>query len=405
MKRIAVFIFMLGLSLFFMNPVNVLAQEEEVADEKEGYIFETIEVLPATPVKNQYRSGTCWSFSSLSFLESELLRQGKGEYDLSEMFVVWNTYYDKAQRYVRWHGNINFSGGGAFHDVMSIYKEVGMVPEEVYDGKEIGEENHTHGEMDAVLTGYMDAVLKNKNKKLTPAWSLGLEGILNAYLGEYPDTFIYEGQEYTPKSFAGELGLNMDDYVEIGSYTHHPFYEKFVLEVPDNWMFDEIYNVPLDEMMEIMDYAIKHGYTVAWGADVSEKGFSWKTGVAVVPDEKLEDMNGTEREKWEKLTRKEKEKQLYSFEEPGEEKMITQEMRQDAFNEYLTTDDHGMHITGLAKDQNGTEYFMVKNSWGTTGNDYEGYFYVSKPFVAYKTIDIMVHKDAVPKHLRKKLGF
>jgi bleomycin hydrolase len=387
-------------------PMLLNAQDDKKkGEEKKGYQFEIIDEIPVTSVKNQYRSGTCWSFASTSFLEAELLRMGKGEYDLSEMFIVWNTYYDKAKRYVRWHGKINFGAGGAFHDATEVYRNIGMVPEEAYSGKVIGEENHVHGEMDAALEGYMDAILKNKNRKLTPVWQQGLSGILDAYLGEYPETFIYEGKEYSPESFADMLDLNMDDYVEIGSYTHHPFYEEFVIEIPDNWMFGLIYNVPLDEMMEVIDYALGNGYTVAWGADVSEKGFSWKNGLAIVPEADLEDMTGTERERWEALSKKEKEEMLYKFEDPGAEKVITQEMRQRAFDNYETTDDHGMHITGIAKDQDGNEYYLVKNSWGTTGNDFEGYFYASKPFVAYKTIDIMVHKDAVPQNIREKLGF
>jgi bleomycin hydrolase len=305
---------------------------------------------------------------------------------------------------VRWQGNINFAAGGEFHDVLEIIREKGIMPEEVYSGKVIGEVNHTHGEMDAVLKGYMDALIKNENGKLSPVWDKGVQGILDAYLGKYPDKFIYKGKEYTAATFSSSLGLNLDDYVEISSYTHHPFYEQFVLEVPDNWMMGSIYNVTLDEMIQVIDYSLERGYTVGWGADVSEKGFSWKNGVAVVPAEKLEDMTGTEREKWEKLSEEERKKQMYSFEEIVPEMTITQEIRQKAFDNYQTTDDHGMHIVGTAHDQNGNLYYIVKNSWGTTGNDYQGYFYASKAYVAYKTIDILVHKDAIPKEIRKKLG-
>jgi bleomycin hydrolase len=396
-------------ALFFMTalfPFSIaLAQGDEVKEKKEGYIFTNSIELKATPVENQYKSSTCWSFSSCSFLESELLRLGKGEYDLSEMFVVRNAYIDKAKQYVRWQGNINFAGGGAFHDVISTWMQEGMVPEEAYSGLVIGEENHIHGEMDEVLKGYMDAVIKNSNRKLSPAWLKGFEGIVDAYLGAVPENFNYKGVEYSPRSFADMLGLNMADYIEVGSYTHHPYYETFIIELPDNWMQDQIYNVPLEEMMEIIDFSLENGYTVAWGADISEKGFSWKNGVAIVPEENLEDLTGTEREKWEKLTPQEKEKQLYSFNGPVREKVITQDLRQEAFDNYSTTDDHGMLITGKATDQNGNEYYIVKNSWGTTGNDYKGYFYASKAYVAYKTIDIMVHRDAVPKQIGKKLGF
>ena len=380
---------------------SLSAQDQE---KKPVYQFTDDIRYAATPVENQYRSSTCWSFSTISFLESELLRLGKGEYDLSEMYIVNNAYYDKAQKYVRWQGNINFAAGGAFHDVVDIIKEKGIVPEEVYSGKVIGEVNHIHNEMDAVLKGYMDALIKNENGKLSPVWDEGVQGILDAYLGKYPDKFTYKGKEYTPGSFSSSLGLNLDDYVEVSSYTHHPFYEQFVLEVPDNWMMGKIYNLTLDEMMQVIDYSLEKGYTVGWGADVSEKGFSWKNGVAIVPAEKLEDITGTEREKWEKLSEDERKKQMYSFEEIVPEMNITQEIRQQAFDNYQTTDDHGMHIVGTAHDQKGNKYYIVKNSWGTTGNDFKGYFYASRAYVAYKTIDLLVHKDGIPKEIRKKLG-
>jgi bleomycin hydrolase len=392
---------LLTLAIILFSGTFLFGQEEV---KKEGYKFTMVKELPGTPVKNQYKSNTCWSFSAISFLESELLRMGKGEYNLSEMFIVYNTYYEKALQYARWQGNVNFAGGGEAHDVLSVIGNIGIVPEEVYSGKVIGEKEHMHNEMDGVLDGFMEALIKNANGKLTPVWPLAIKGILNAYLGEYPEKFTYEGKDYTPKSFANDLGLDLSNYVEIGSYTHHPFYERFILEVPDNWSMDKIYNVPLDEMMSIIDYSLEKGFTVGWGSDISEKGFSWTNGVAVVPAVDPEDITGTEREKWEKLTQKEREKMMYSFDEPVPERVITQEIRQQAFNNYQTTDDHGMHITGLAKDQNGTEYYYVKNSWGTTGNDYKGFFYASKPFVAYKTIYILVHKDAIPKEIRKKLS-
>lgn len=400
MKSMTIKFFSLTAGLVLIHSFALQAQEEK----KEGYSFTLVKENPSTPAKNQYKSSTCWSFAAVSFLESELIRMGKGEYDLSEMFVVYNTYYNKALNYARWNGKVNFGPGGLAHDVLSIIENVGVVPEEVYSGKVIGEENHMHNEMDAVLSGFMDELIKNRNGKLSPRWPLAVRGILDAYLGEYPESFNYNGKDYTPASFAAELDVDLSDYVEISSYTHHPFYEKFIIELPDNWMMNEIYNVPLDEMMEIIDYSIDNGFTVGWGSDISEKGFSWTNGVAVVPAEELEDMSGTEREKWEKLTAKEREAQIYSFSEPVPERIITQEIRQEAFDNYQTTDDHGMHITGIGKDQNGNDYYYVKNSWGTTGNAYNGFFYASKSFVAYKTIAILVHKDGIPKEIRKKLG-
>ncbi len=379
-----------------------IAQEEN--KKKHGYEFTDLIRLDNTPVKNQYRSGTCWSYSGLAFLESELLKEGKGEYDLSEAFIIRVSYQQKADQYVRWHGNLNFGGGGAFHDVTQVILEKGVVPESVFNGLVIGEEYFVHGEMDEVFGDYMKGVIENKNKKLTPVWGNGFDGLLDAYIGEYPETFTYNGKEYTPKSFAAELGLDMNDYVEIGSYTHHPFYKEFILEVPDNWRLGEIYNVPLDEMMAVIDNSLEKGHTVAWGADISEKGFSWSNGIAVVPDDDKNDLSGTEKEKWEKLTKKEKSEMLYSFDEPVKEKVITQELRQKDFDNYSTTDDHGMEIVGTANDQNGMKYYIIKNSWGTKGHIYYGYFYASEAFVRYKTIDIMVNKNTIPKKIAKEMG-
>jgi bleomycin hydrolase len=369
-----------------------------------GYTFTMVKQIPATSVKNQYRSGTCWSYSAIAFLESELLRMGKDTFDLSEMYCVRYCYDDKAKLYVRYHGNHTFSGGGAAHDVTYVLKNYGIIPDQAYSGLVIGETKPVTGEMDGVLKAYVDAVIKNPNRQLTPVWQQGFKGILDAYLGSVPEKFEYKGKEYTPKSFTDMLGLNADDYVEISSFTHHPFYKPFVLEVEDNWLMDLVYNVPMDEMMKIIDNSIMNGYTVVWGADVSEKGFTWKNGVAVVPDKSAPEIAGMERDKWEKMSDSEKDKLLFKFDKPMPEKIITQEMRQKEFDNYQTTDDHGMLITAIAKDQNGNKYYFVKNSWGTDGSPYQGYFYASEAYVKLKTMDVMVHKNAIPKEIRQKLG-
>ena len=379
--------------------VTAVAQDQDTA-----YKFQDVKVLPHTSIKDQYKSGTCWSFSGISFLESELLRMGKGEYNLSEAFVIRYAYLEKAIRYVRFQGKNNFGAGGAFHDVIYVIKKYGIVPEEVYPGLNYGTDKFDHRELDEVLKAYIDAVVKNPGQTLTTAWLEGFNGILDAYLGKVPQEFEYKGKKYTPKSFAESLGLKWDDYVEITSFTHHPFYTQFELEIPDNWLHERVYNVTLDDFVEILDYAIDKGYTIAWGSDVSEKGFSWRNGIAILPDEKREDLTGSERERWEKLSDDEKKKQLYSFSSYVPEIKPTPELRQKWFDNYQTTDDHGMHIVGLAKDQRGNTYYKVKNSWAETGK-YKGYFYASKTFVLMKTTDFMVHKDAVPAKIRKKLGF
>ncbi len=383
--------------------IKLYAQDKN-EEKKSAYEFKIEKEVKTTPVKNQFRSGTCWSFSALSFIESEMLRMGKPEVNLSEAWIIRHTYSEKAKAYVRWHGNLNFAGGGAFHDVTHMIKKYGIVPEEVYEGLNYGTEKFVHGEFDAVLKGYVDQVIKNKNKELTTAWHNGLEGIIDAYLGEKPITFTYNGKEYTPQTFATEFtGINPDDYVEFSSFTHHPYYSEFIIEVPDNWMLGTVYNVTLDEIGEIIDNSIEKGYSVAWGGDVSEKGFSWKNGVAIIPDIKFEETSGTDKERLTGLTTKEKNEILYSFERPLKELEITPEMRQKEFDNYKTTDDHGMHIVGIAKDQNDTKFYKVKNSWDVD-NPYDGYIYMSETFIKFKMINIMVHKDAIPSNVKKKLG-
>ncbi|MBW8334609.1 MAG: C1 family peptidase [Prolixibacteraceae bacterium] len=393
------FAFAILVSLF------VSAQEQKEGEKEKGYQFTPIKEIPVTSVKDQYRSGTCWSFSGVGLLEAELLRLGKPEVDLSEMFIVYHAYSDKAVKYVRLHGNLSFSAGGAFHDVTNVIRKYGIVPEEVYTGLNYGEEKHVHGELDRVLLENVKAVVENPNKKISTVWQESLNNTLDNYFGELPEKFNYKGKEYTPHSYASEfIGLNMDDYVEISSYTHHPFYSKFIIEVPDNWSWDEVYNVPVNELEEIIDNAINTGFTVAWAADVSEKGFSTsQKGVAVVPVIDKANMTDAEISKWEKQKEKEKNEELYRLSKPGMEKVITQEIRQIDFDNHQTTDDHGMLIVGTAKDQVGNLYYKVKNSWGDY-NDFGGYFYASKPYVKYKTMSVMLHKDAIPKNIRKKLN-
>ena len=378
--------------------LNTVAQEPK---KEEGFVFSTVKENPITSIKNQNRSSTCWSFSSLAFLESELLRQGKGEYDLSEMFVVHHTMADRAERYVRLHGDNSFSPGGSFYDVVYCMNNYGLVPQEAMNGIMYGDTLPVHNELDAVAEAYVNAIAKGKLTKLTPVWMNGLNAIYDTYLGKCPEKFSYKGKEYTPLTFAKSLGLNADDYVSLTSYTHHPFYKKFAIEIQDNWRNGESWNLPIDEFMTVIDNAVNNGYTVAWGSDVSEDGFT-RDGIAVVPQMNRTDLTGSDMARWTGLTMADKRKELTS--KPMPEMDITQEMRQKAFNNWETTDDHGMLIYGMAKDQNGKEYYMVKNSWGTN-NKYKGTWYASKAFVKYKTMNILVHKDALPKEIAKKLGF
>ena len=391
------------ITLLIMLNISIFAQEEESKEEEKGYVFTEDINVPHTGVRNQYRSGTCWSFSGLSFVEAEVLRETGNEYDFSEMFCVYHTYSDKAEKYVRLAGNLNFGAGAEFTDVFRVIEEYGLVPEEAYAGLEYGEEMHTHGEMDILLKSYVDAIIKNKNRKLTPVWHDGFDKLLDTYLGELPEDFSFDGKDYTPASFRDALGVDIDNYIEFTSYSHHPFYEGFAVAIPDNWLWAEWMNIPMEEMMDIIDNALENGYTVAWGADVSDKGFSWKKGVAVIPDLEKGNLEGTEKEKWEALTEKEKKKAAYSFDGPAKELNITQEMRQENYDNYKVTDDHGMLIVGTATDQEGNKYYKIKNSWGTDGHINEGYFYASKAYVELQTIGIAVNKEIVPKSIMKKL--
>ena len=389
--------FIFSAAAIALAALSAAAQETPKAPE---YEFTTVKENPITSIKNQYRSGTCWCFSALSFVESEILRTKGYELDLSEMFVVGKSYRDRAVKYVRLDGHLNFAAGSSFGDVFHVLNDYGIVPQEAMPGFNYGTELPEHNELDAVLKGYVDAVSAKPNKVLSTAWLRGFDAIVAEYFGEYPETFTVDGKEYTPESFREHVGFNMNDYVNITSFTHHPFYEPFIIEVCDNWRWDSAYNLPMDEMMEVMYNAIDKGYTIAWGSDVSEKGFT-RDGLAVMPVEETKAAAGSDQERWVGKSAETPQEEVKAA--LPEEMVITQEMRQDGYDRKTTTDDHGMHIYGLAKDQNGTNYFMVKNSWGVTGK-YDGIWYASDAFVRYKTINIVVHKDALPKHIAKKLG-
>ncbi len=358
---------------------------------EQGFDFEALVDLECTPVKNQGRSGTCWSYATTSFLESDMIRRGMEPVDLSEMFTVRQVYLDKAEKYVRLHGHLNFAQGGALPDVLYVIEKYGAVPQEVYEGLDYGTESNNHSELENILKAQLDQVIKNPNKKLTPAWRKAFVATLDAYLGEYPESFEWEGKTYTPRTFADNyLKINADDFVQITSWTHQPMYEEVMIQVPDNWAWGTSYNVSLDEMQNVVDASLKNGYSVSWATDVSEKGFSIKNGMAIVPAQDYDDMEKEEREKM--------------FDGPQLEMTVSQEVRQSAYDSYSTTDDHGMQITGKVKDQIGNEYYIVKNSWGEIENEMRsGYLYVSQPFFRYKTISVLVHKDVVPKDLRKRL--
>lgn len=356
----------------------------------EAFQFTPVVDLERTSVKNQGASGTCWSYCSNSFLESEMARMGKEPVDIAEMFTVRNVYEEKAERYIRMHGHLNFGQGGALPDVIEMYKIYGALPQSAYEGLNYGTEINRHGEMEGILKGMMDAIIANKNRKLSPAWKDAMAGVLDAYLGEVPKEFEYNGKTYTPQTFASDVvGINADDYIQITSWNHQPFYKPMVIMVPDNWNYGLSYNVQMDDMIEILDHALENGYTVSWAGDVSEKYFSWKNGIAYVPAKDIKKMTSEE--------------QASLFKGPKPEMEITQEMRQEGYDNYTTTDDHGMQFVGISKDQNGKEWYLVKNSWGES-NDYGGYLYISKNYVRLKTMSFLLHKDGVPAGLQKKIG-
>ena len=379
---------------------SLFAQDDAKSD---GFVFTTVKEAPITSIKNQNQTGTCWAFSSLGFFEAELLRMGKGDVDLCEMFLAHKTYEDRARASVRLHGDISFDQGGSFYDAVYCMRNYGMVPQSAMPepGSLYGDSLPNFNEFFKIAKGYVDGIAKGDLKKLSPIWMSTLNGIFDAYLGQCPDKFSFNGKEYTPMSYMASLGLNMDDYISLTSYTHHPFYQPFILEIQDNWRWGMSYNLPLDEFMQVMENAVDKGFSFAWGSDVSEDGFS-RDGIAVYPDvAKVRSQDGSDAARWTGMTKQDRKKELTS--KPLPEVTVTQEMRQVAYDNWETTDDHGMIVYGLAKDQNGKEYFMVKNSWGSYGN-YNGVWYASKAFVAYKTMNILIHKDAIPKNIAKKLG-
>ncbi len=386
----------------------VMAEKKKKEEKKDTLIFTTVIANPVTSIKNQNSSGTCWAYSSLAFLESEILKKHPEmtDIDLCESFLVSNTYVDRADKHVRTHGDASFSQGGSFEDAIHCMKHNGLIPEGImpYPITAYGDSLFNFGSFFPPMEAYLKAISGSNAKKINPAWKKDLNHMLENYFGTCPTEFEYKGKKYTPQSFVKDyLTLDPNDYVSITSYTHHPFYTTFALEIQDNWRWANSYNLPLDEFMRVMEESVKNGWTFAWGADVSENGFGRHSSkfksVAIVPDTKETAGVGSDQSRW----TGEKEGAKISEADGAGEKTITQEMRQVAYDNWETTDDHGMQIYGIAKDQNGKEYFMMKNSWGESGA-YKGFWYVSKPYVAYKTMNIVINKNAVPADIRAKLG-
>ncbi len=397
MKKLTI----LAIAAMMAFPLSAQEQNAKNDEQKEGFVFTTVKENPITTIKNQNRSSTCWSFSGLALLEAEALRMGKGEVDFSEMFVVSHTMRERGELYVRLHGNATFAPGGSFYDVLYCLDNHGLATQESMPGIMYGDTLPVHNELDAVAKGYIDAIAKRPHKKLTSVWKNGFKAIYDTYLGECPTEFTVNGKNTNPKDYAASLGLDADNYISLTSFTHHPFYKEYAIEVEDNWRHGLSYNLPIDEMMEVLAHAINNGYTVGWASDVSEQGFN-RNGIAVMPDvAKAAELSGSDMAKWTGTKAVDKREELTS--KPLPEIEVTQEMRQIAFDNWETTDDHGMLLYGIATDQNGKRYYMVKNSWGTS-SQYKGTWYASETFVKYKTINLVLHKDALPKAIAKKLG-
>lgn len=396
---------LLTFALLALIATGAQAAKKKEAVNKNKPVFTVIKENPITSIKDQNRSGTCWAYSTLSFFESEILKKSGKTYDLCEMFVANKNYMDRATMTIRMHGDVSFSQGGSAYDVYYVLKNYGICPEDAMPlpGTMYGDSLANFNEFFDVMTPYVEKIAKSDSKKLTPAWKNGLQGIIDAYLGKCPENFNYEGKNYTPKTFAESLGLDWNDYVSITSYTHHPFWSEFAVEVQDNWRWPMSWNVPMDDMMRIIDNAVMNGYTVAWGGDVSEEGFTRK-GLGIAYDtKKAQSLSGSDAAKWLRLSKTEKSNKLDSLGINAPEITPSQELRQQRYDNWELTDDHGMLIYGIAKDQNGKEYYMVKNSWGEYG-DYKGTWYMTKAFVANATMDFMVNKNAIPEDIRKKLG-
>ncbi len=396
----------LAIMLLACFALNVSAAKKKATPKDANKpVFTIIKENPITSVKDQNRSGTCWDYSTLSFFESEILKATGKTYDLCESFVANKTYMDRAIQVVRFHGDCQFAQGGSAEDVLATMKQYGICPEGAmpFPGSLYGDSLNNFGEFFSVLEPYVGAVAKSSAKKISNQWKVGMQGILDAYLGKCPEKFTYEGKEYTPKSFMNSLGINLNDYVSVTSYTHHPFYTTFAVEVQDNWRFPQSYNVPMDEMMEIIDNAVNEGYTIAWGGDVSEEGFTRQGLAYAVDTKKAESLAGSDMARWLKLTADKKRNIIDSLGCKVPEIVPTQQMRQERFDNWELTDDHGMLIYGIAKDQNGKDYYMVKNSWGESGK-YKGIWYMTKSFIAANTMDFLINKNAIPAKIRQKLG-
>ena len=371
MKTIRIFSITVIISVMVITAVS-----QEVS---QGYIITDKQDLKASSVKNQQYTGTCWSFATTSFIESELMRMGKPEYDLSEMFFVRYAYIQKGIDYVRYQGKTNFGEGGQAHDVLNVIKKYGFSDQKYYEGNTYDPGKYNHGELEAMLKAVLDVVISKPNKKLTPVWDKAYVSIIDSYLGELPESVKEKKVSHSTIGFAAETGFKPNDYVEITSFTNYPFYEQVILQIPDNWSNDLYYNVPLTDLMSVMNNSLNMGYTFVWDGDMSHRGFSHKNGVAIVPEGDVQ------------------------FDTPAPEKFITPEFRQQEFDNLTTNDDHLMHIVGLGTDQNGTNYYKTKNSWGTDRGKFGGYLYMSEQFVRLNTIAILVHKSTIPKEIKEKL--